>query len=153
LLVPQKPSYEKPSTPENAYGVVPNKIPYYVTQNNNANHGNNNNANNNNANNLSNNNNVNNNVSSNTSNNNAVMENPQKYLNAGDQRQQQQQQSYNKKHALTVVATPNKDKLLDIYEKGENGSCKDKEDLPEWMTFTKWGRRPKRRRMDLLEFL
>lgn len=25
------------------------------------------------------------------------------------------------------------------------------QDLPEWMTFTKWGRRPKRRRMDFLD--
>jgi len=27
----------------------------------------------------------------------------------------------------------------------------DAQDLPEWMTFTKWGRRPKRRRVDFLD--
>jgi hypothetical protein len=30
---------------------------------------------------------------------------------------------------------------------------KDGQELPEWMMFTKWGRRPKRRRIDFLEAL
>jgi len=159
LLVPQKPSYEKPTNPD-SYGVVPNKIPYYVAQNSSPT----NNTNNpmsipNNT--IANNNTINKDATpipniikaANNNTNNAVMENPQKYLNAGDQRLQPQHQQNNKKYTVAMAAAPTKEKFSDIYDKGDNGSSKDKEDLPEWMTFTKWGRRPKRRRMDLLEFL